>query len=188
MQYQFERLFLHKRPCNGIKLISFDYSCRHCGKNFEIPQDLTVHIKTNSCSFDEKSTKLKSCDECRFNTNSASEFLCHKILHGDSLLLSSQNKGTSTGGKQEIPHYMCPFCGKYYGKSYLRFHLRLHTKEREFVCAICGTGFFRRSNWTKHMKSHDKNNAEKPKKRKRSLQLGERLFLCSTCGASFKKR
>lgn len=188
------------------KLITYSYSflalfsCPHCGKLFTMGQEVTAHVKLKSCTFQQKHSD-KGCDQCPFTSESTSELLYHKVLHGEPLLIhptekqgpSSSSSNTSSGNRRPIQHFKCPICEKLYEKSSLRCHIRLHTRERPFVCAICGAGFVRKNNWMFHMKCHEKKTDTRTEKRKTSAVekvtvLGDRPYLCSTCGASFQKK
>ncbi|XP_031351620.1 zinc finger protein 624 [Photinus pyralis] len=165
-----------------------NHSCPYCGKVFTIPQDLTVHVRTKACTFDENESKTNACDQCQYTTDSTSEFLFHKVLHTEPLYVYADEQESAAIGKRQIPQYKCPICEKFYVKSSLRCHIRIHTKERPFVCALCNAGFVRKNNWVLHMKNHDKSSIRKLESSNQTAELGERPFLCSTCGASFKKR
>lgn len=152
----------------------FFFSCPLCGETFIIPQELTVHLRNKACNFSNQPPKSNSCDQCPFTTDSASEILFHKALHQNP----SEGKA--------ISKYKCPICEKVFDKLSLRCHLRVHTKERPFVCTVCGAGFVRKNNWTLHMKIHDRKDGDK--RGRVEGDFGGRPFLCSTCGARFKKR
>lgn len=163
------------------------FSCSKCGKSFIIPQDLAVHIRKNACSFENSiESKSNACDQCQFNTDSTSELLFHKVLHTEPLMVHPEDKSDESK-KYPVAHYKCPICQKFYPKLSLRCHLRMHTNERPFVCRICNSGFVRKNNLILHMKNHDKKSISQIASTS-SREEGERLHLCSTCGASFKKR
>ncbi|KAF5278379.1 hypothetical protein FQA39_LY05868 [Lamprigera yunnana] len=160
----------------------YTHSCPHCGKVFAIPQDLTVHVRNKACTYDNKDLKCNECDQCLFKSDSMSEFLFHKVLHTTPVYAESDES------KRQIPQYKCPVCEKSFSKPSLRCHLRMHTKERPFICTLCNASFVRKNNWVFHMTNHDRSNMRKLEKANQVAEFGERPFLCSTCGASFKKR
>ncbi|KAK5644831.1 hypothetical protein RI129_006131 [Pyrocoelia pectoralis] len=170
------------------KHVEHNHSCPYCGKVFIIPQDLTVHVRTKACTFDTNESKTNTCDQCQYTTDSTSEYLFHKVLHTEPLYVYSDEQESTAIGKRQIPQYKCPICEKFYIKSSLRCHIRIHTKERPFVCSLCNAGFVRKNNWVLHMKNHDKSSIRKLESSNQTTELGDRPFLCSTCGASFKKR
>lgn len=181
-------MFLLKLFILELSICLIFYSCPHCGKVFTISQDLTVHIRNKACSFEDSEAKTNSCDQCQFKTDSTSEILFHKVLHGEPYLVYPEDQEEASLEKRPTPQYKCPICEKFFVKSSLRCHLRLHTKERPFVCSLCNAGFVRKNNWMLHMRNHDKKNIRKLEKVNQSVEYGDRPFLCSTCGASFKKR
>lgn len=118
-----------------------------------------------------------------------SELLFHKVLHNEPLLIYSED------GPMEKKHathkYKCPVCHKFFTKLSLRCHIRLHTKERPYNCGKCDAAFVRKNNWILHMKNCGKCNSDRGKKIK-NTPVGDdtidKPFLCSTCGARFKKK
>ncbi|KAK4875516.1 hypothetical protein RN001_011938 [Aquatica leii] len=163
----------------------YTHSCPHCAKVFTISQDLTVHVRTKACTFDLKDSKTNECDQCQYKTDSTSEYLFHKVLHSEPFY---EYLSDSKESKRALPQYKCPICEKLFAKPSLRCHLRIHTKERPYICTLCNAGFVRKSNWVVHMTNHDRSNMRKLEKANQVVEFGALPFLCSTCGASFKKK
>ncbi|KAK9879849.1 hypothetical protein WA026_008353 [Henosepilachna vigintioctopunctata] len=177
--------FLELKEHIKIAHTEFHSRCPQCGMTFTVPQELSVHLRTNSCKFeDQTSTKKHSCSQCSFGTDSLSQFLFHEALHGEAALMYPEKSSKMTD-KKPTPHYKCPKCTKFFPKSSLECHLRTHTKERPYTCSHCKATFVRKNNWLFHEKKHT--TGAIAKKTKPCADIG-RPFLCSTCGASFKRR
>ncbi|XP_044753806.1 zinc finger protein 845-like isoform X2 [Coccinella septempunctata] len=161
----------------------FHPRCPRCGMSFVVSQDLSVHLRTKSCKLEEQQSKKFTCSTCPFSVDSEAHLLFHETLHTEPILMFP-DKG-STNDKKATPHYKCPECQKFFPKSSLLGHLRLHTKERPYKCSFCDKTFVRKNNWLFHEKKHT---SMKTENKEESPDVNERPFLCSTCGASFRKR
>ncbi|XP_063922310.1 gastrula zinc finger protein xFG20-1-like [Zophobas morio] len=163
----------------------FSFKCGHCGSSFTLSQELSVHLRTKSCTYKENYDSAGSCDKCPFSSNSTSELLFHKVLHTEPLVILPDDKDPK---KKPIAQYKCPLCDKFFVKASLQPHLRIHTKERPFVCSICNKGFVRKNNWKLHVRNHERKKEKKLEQKQNQEARGSRPFLCSTCGASFAKK
>ncbi|XP_022124292.2 zinc finger protein 90 [Pieris rapae] len=134
--------------------------CSKCGKAFTLPQEVTRHIRSNSCQFLEPNSAntagLWNCSQCLFTTDSQAECFFHEVLHTEPIFED-----------KETIKYSCPLCNKVFRKKSLREHLRQHTFERPFACTICGANFTRQSSLSNHVKTkHDNKEQNVPKIKK----------------------
>ncbi|XP_038570996.1 zinc finger protein OZF-like isoform X6 [Micropterus salmoides] len=113
------------------------------------------------------------------------------------LNLLQNNSGCITGEKP----FGCSECDKrFYTKSSLRQHMKIHTGQKPFSCSVCGKRFFESSDLIKHFRVHT---GEKPfscpvcKNRfsdrsnlysHMKIHTGEKPFSCSVCGKRFAQR
>lgn len=171
--------------CKGCKLvIPFISRCPRCAKSFVVAQDLTVHMRTKSCQLEEQPPKKFICSSCPYSSDSEAHLLFHEALHIDPIHMYPDMD--SANDKKATPHHRCPKCDKLFPKSSLLGHLRLHTSERPYSCSFCDKTFVRKNNWVYHEKKHTSSSKTDMKMEEQGDD--ERPFLCSTCGASFKKR
>lgn len=126
--------------------------CPKCGKKFTFSQEVSKHIKDNACKFASIDSYAGfKCETCPFNSVSEGEYLFHVALHTDPIPIYDQ--GTESTSKRS-PHfqYKCPVCSKFFRKTSLRCHVRLHTKEAPFKCQFCTRAYARKSNLMQHTK------------------------------------
>lgn len=95
--------------------------------------------------------------------------------------------------------YECFMCHKDYKKmEHLRFHLRTHWSERNFICHFCGDGFLLNSDLKKHIfnrhsniRPHQCKMCAKSFKNRHAMQVhlrthsGEKPYKCAVCSESF---
>ncbi len=107
------------------------HACSWCGKSFDTPYKLTIHIRTHT------GERPFQCSLCKKRFRQRTHLREHFRVH--------------TG---ERP-YKCPHCPMACNnKSNFNKHLRVHTGEKPYRCSKCGKRFSQKSNLTKHLKSH----------------------------------
>lgn len=134
---------------------------------------------SNSTNFFIKFVNIFFC----FRTQTEAECIFHEMLHK-----------WNVGNDNKIP---CPICDRTFSKISLRCHLRLHTNERIFECDHCELKFTRKANLKEHIQRiHIKKASTNKKvptsrsqsKRSSSTPRNDRLFTCSICEKSFRKK
>ncbi|XP_041696887.2 myeloid zinc finger 1 [Coregonus clupeaformis] len=71
---------------------------------------------------------------------------------------------------QKVRRFPCPDCGrKFFSKTTLKFHSRIHTQYRPYSCDVCRKTFSRKAGLDEHRPIHD----------------AERPFACHQCGRTF---
>lgn len=76
-------------------------------------------------------------------------------------------RGLKQVNSQNLQKFLCPICGLCFTN--LKYHLRVHTKEKPFECDICKKKFMLRINLTVHYRIH----------------TGERPYKCKSCEKTF---
>ncbi|XP_005097013.1 zinc finger protein 544 [Aplysia californica] len=72
-------------------------------------------------------------------------------------------------GSQTRPLSTCQYCSKKFSKKYLRVHMWIHEKEKQFSCDLCKKKFLRARELISHKRTH----------------TGERPYSCAVCSQKF---
>ncbi|XP_053567748.1 oocyte zinc finger protein XlCOF7.1-like isoform X2 [Bombina bombina] len=132
-------------------------------------------------------------DEVPINTATGEFTNCNNPSHG-------QSADTSFNLQNQRSHLknVCSVCGKCFTKkSYLIYHLKIHTGEKAFSCSDCGKCFTQKSHLIRHQKFHSGVKAfscfecgkcfilNSDLIRHEKIHTGEKGFSCSVCGKCF---
>ncbi|XP_022208105.2 zinc finger protein Xfin isoform X2 [Drosophila obscura] len=174
-----------------------NHCCLSCGESFHSPQALGRHNRscqpTASTSANATATatatattdgsKSWCCDQCPFSCEYESDLLYHRFFH------------TRTGaiGRNEL--LQCPRCPKRFKMYSLRPHLRTHTNEKIFECAVCQMKFGRRHNLKNHIatmhgpKGTKKQTETEPKRKAKHVTDEDKpKYPCAICGKMLANR
>lgn len=111
--------------------------CGLCGQKFALAQELGAHVKTQCQIQGEISTGNLLCGEngCQFSCDSLNMVLFHQsLLHGHE--------------RDENGRYRCSLCDKYFIRSKLWEHIRIHGESHR--CGECYRIFKTKSNLVRH--------------------------------------
>ncbi len=153
------------------------FPCTLCPKSFTRKQRLDAHIAWHQ-------GRSEVCDMCNATYTHKSDLARHMTtLHPDH------------------PGYDCPICSRHFAiQSYLREHLKTHTKVKEFACVLCPRTFRYENALIKHQETHSEENQIKcqecgkvmPSVHKLKehvlIHSGERPHCCDVCNKSFRLR
>ena len=142
--------------------------CEQCGKNFNRPYALTLHIKR----VHEGKGKDFHCIKCSYTAYDQYMLNQHvQLVHEGVKNFACENCGRTFGTKtglnehimtihEGIKNFQCEFCEyKAAHKSNLKQHiLCVHEKLKNFVCTICGKACGKKGDLIKHVKNvHEEN-------------------------------
>uniref|UniRef100_A0A673JHX6 Uncharacterized LOC107723481 n=1 Tax=Sinocyclocheilus rhinocerous TaxID=307959 RepID=A0A673JHX6_9TELE len=146
------------------------FTCYVCDQHFTTSTELMAHQRTHTGN---ERFKCPFCSEAFYRSCELTSHKkkCHFSKHG----------------------YTCSECGKPFKTfTLLRYHQRVHTEEKPFVCMYkqCGRKFSASKSLQHHLEKHQKEdnqtNASTTTKKKRDKGKNERKFPCSQCAAVFK--
>ncbi|XP_050676704.1 zinc finger protein 436-like isoform X6 [Leptidea sinapis] len=171
----FEYLLRHANKYH----LSHDYICDVCGTSFQGENHLQMHNR-----YYHKEGGYK-CDHCGINFATLSK----KFLHERNVHLAHQMACPYCTETFKSPYFKklhlanvhgvaelkikCRFCAKVFPQqSLMSKHMRrVHLKEKNVECPICGDKFFEAHDVKLHMLKHS----------------GDKKFVCSVCGKQFAK-
>uniref|UniRef100_A0A8C2JJJ5 C2H2-type domain-containing protein n=1 Tax=Cyprinus carpio TaxID=7962 RepID=A0A8C2JJJ5_CYPCA len=148
------------------------FTCYVCDQHFTTSTELMAHQRTHTGN---ERFKCPFCSEAFYRS---CELTSHK----------KKNHFSKHG-------YTCPECGKPFKTfTLLRYHQRVHTEEKPFVCTHkhCGRKFSASKSLQHHLEKHQKEDNQDNKtastttKKKRDKGKNVRKFPCSQCAAVFK--
>uniref|UniRef100_T1GCB4 C2H2-type domain-containing protein n=1 Tax=Megaselia scalaris TaxID=36166 RepID=T1GCB4_MEGSC len=154
------------------------YTCHVCGKSFQSPNPLKIHIATScerqthdmlwmrlhyihgkvSAPSPIKHIPIRSAFEAvpiRFATRPVPPVVpqsTNAFEAAAQIETIVSNMGTSKTG------HLCIYCGKVYSRKYgLKIHIRTHTGFKPLKCKFCFRPFGDPSNLNKHLRLHTQN-------------------------------
>ncbi|XP_073704087.1 zinc finger protein 576, tandem duplicate 1 [Garra rufa] len=149
------------------------FTCYVCDQHFSSSKELMTHQRTHTGN---ERFKCPFCSEAFYRS-------CELTRHKKQTHFSKHG-------------YTCSECGKPFKTfTLLRYHQRVHTAEKPFVCIHkhCGRKFSASKSLQHHLEKHqkednldDQTNASATTKKKRDKGKNERKFPCSQCAAVFK--
>ncbi|XP_043116166.1 uncharacterized protein LOC122359969 [Puntigrus tetrazona] len=149
------------------------FTCYVCDQHFSSSTELMSHQRTHTGN---ERFKCPFCNEAFYQS-------CELTSHKKKIHFSKHG-------------YTCSECGKPFKTfTLLRYHQRVHTAEKPFVCMHkqCGKKFSASKSLQHHLEKHQKEdnqdgqtNASTTTKKKRDKGKNERKFPCSQCAAVFK--
>lgn len=127
----------------------------------------------------------KKCKKCNITFNSLEEYREHcSLLHSearkrvppykckdcDEVYMNIrqlwQHRKNAKHPKSRPKKIECHLCHQMFGSNHLNQHMRRHTKDKPYVCNVCGRGFSMSGNLRRHMMIH----------------TGEKPHVCEVCG------
>ncbi|XP_048003410.1 oocyte zinc finger protein XlCOF6-like isoform X6 [Leguminivora glycinivorella] len=183
------------------------FICEICGQGFIAKANVESHRKSHYKT--SSSFKCKECDETfetqhkliyhsQKNHTSANKFKCPKC---PEVLGSKYLKKRHLAFVHDVKsaQFQCDECQKIFSlkNKLLQHKLRVHLKERNVACEICGHKVFSKDLLKRHMVKHDDARpfvcefCNKTFQRKKTLEFHRRIhtndkrYQCKECGRSF---
>ncbi|XP_034237756.1 PR domain zinc finger protein 13-like [Thrips palmi] len=142
------------------------YVCHHCGRSFEFPNPLKLHLALD-CGREDVSALWRRLQRLGAHPGHQGHQASYHQHASDMETLVS-NLGRSKQG------HLCIYCGKVYSRKYgLKIHIRTHTGFKPLKCKYCLRPFGDPSNLNKHVRLH----AE-----------GDTPYKCDLCGKVLVRR
>uniref|UniRef100_A0A182WT41 C2H2-type domain-containing protein n=1 Tax=Anopheles quadriannulatus TaxID=34691 RepID=A0A182WT41_ANOQN len=161
------------------------YKCKQCDSSYKSPSELQEHMNRHT------GTRAFCCFLCGNGFHNKKNLNKHlRMVHSHYYMRVMQKNSTkinhinatyvivhlpANSGHEQIVHvdpnsrkkYICNVCGaKVLSSSYLKVHMRLHSKENPYSCNLCGARF----KVARYLKWH--------------LRKHKELYPCKQCGLS----
>lgn len=141
--------------------IKTNYQCSHCHRIFSFYSKFENHV----CEYPEERSKVKKtyeCEHCHQRFVHLSSFqnhlcnftctICGKAISNKANLKIHEMYVHKVG---DVKYWNCDLCdGRYKSKRNLATHMKVHMKNKPFICAICGKGFSIEGSLKIHMYNH----------------------------------
>lgn len=137
-------LILHNRAIHKKNLIRKNHICEICSQSCYSSSDLRIHYRIHT------GERPYDCPLCDWSFSMKSSLKGHLKTH-------------ERKPKQKRAPLICKYCFKILKTpSLLREHIKVHTDERPFKCAVCDRGFRNRKGMRDH---HDRAHLKRAKVR-----------------------
>ncbi|XP_053623462.1 zinc finger protein 62-like [Plodia interpunctella] len=160
--------------------LSHDYICDVCGTSFQGENHLKMHHR-----YYHRQGGY-TCEYCGITLTTLSKKILHEqnvhyvnlptCPHCSETFLSPYFKKLHLANVHSVEELKikCPYCSKVYPQESIMFrHMRrVHLREKNVECEVCGDKFFGPYDVKMHMAKHN----------------GEKKFICSVCGKKFSKK
>ncbi|KAK8044966.1 hypothetical protein PG993_004990 [Apiospora rasikravindrae] len=155
-------------------------SCRYFYLGFQTPQQRDLHVEKHTRPF---RCDILGCPSSTMGMGTIKELIKHKkdvhtIIQDDDeedfpaeielappqpprpVETTAKTRGRQAqqqpkAKRARITEYRCPQCQKVFGKKFnLDSHMITHSGKRDFLCSVCGMGFARENDRTRHQATH----------------------------------
>ncbi|KAL5276661.1 hypothetical protein ACFFRR_002087 [Megaselia abdita] len=146
------------------------YMCKVCKKTYFTEQGLKSHITIHL----PKPRRKKNKNDSSATESKKKEEVQEKTVEVDAIVEdhNGEDNGKTLGKKKKRRAWACHVCGKnMISASKLRYHMVMHTGEKDFLCTQCPKAYSTIYALQHHMRTH----------------TGERPYECIHCGDKFTR-